>query len=197
MSWGKANARRLYGPSVLGAIATGGLTFVAASRTWMHASVEAKGVPSASVDVSGSDAVALVPALALVIVAAALAVIAASVRIRRIVGVLIVVVAVIGFVVVLRADGNLSAALDTAVKDSPAFIGTNVPDEIAQSAWRWVAALGFVLSALVGAVITRFGARWPTMGRKYDAPKAHAPVDELESEADIWKALDDGRDPTQ
>lgn len=194
---GRVNPRRLYGPSVLGAMATGGLTLLASSRTWAHTKVEASGVPTASIDVSGSDAVALVPALALVIVAAALAVLAASLRIRRVVGMLIVVVAVIGIVVVLRAGGSLESAVDTAVKDSPAFIGSNAPDAVAHSAWRWVAAVGFVLSALVGAVIIRFAGAWPTMGRKYDAPKAHTPKEEIESEADIWKALDDGKDPTQ
>ena len=191
------NPRRLLAPSVLGAMATGGLAFFAASRTWAHATVEASGVPTAPIEVSGSDAVALVPALALVIVAAALAVLAASVRIRRVVGLLIVMVAVIGIVVILRAASDIDKAVDAAVHDSPAFIGTNAPGVVSLSAWRWVAAAAFVLSAFVGAVITGFGATWPTMGRKYDAPKAHTATKEVETEADIWKALDEGRDPTQ
>lgn len=197
MNWGNANVRRLYGPSVLGALATGGLAFFAASRTWAHTSVEASGVPTAPVDVSGAEAVALVPALALVIVAAALAVLAASVRVRRVVGLLIVAVALIGIVVVVRAGGDIDKAVQAAVHDSPAFIGTNRPDAVTDSVWRWITAVAFVLSAVVGVVITGFGALWPTMGRKYDAPKAHAVTEEAESEADIWKALDDGRDPTQ
>jgi uncharacterized membrane protein (TIGR02234 family) len=191
------NPRRLYGPSVLGAMATGGLAFFAASRTWAQTSVEASGVPTAAVKVSGSDAVALVPALALVIVTAALAVLAASVRVRRAVGLLIVVVAVIGVVVILRAAGDIDNAVDAAVHDSPAFIGTNAPAAVSHSAWRWVAAVAFVLSALVGVVVIRFGALWPTMGRKYDAPKAHTAPKAVETEADIWKALDEGDDPTQ
>lgn len=191
------NPGRLYGPSVLGALATGGLAFFAASRTWAHTSVEASGVPTAPVDVSGADAVALVPALALVIVAAALAVLAASVRVRRAVGLLIVAVALIAIVVIARAGGDIDKAVQAAVHDSPAFIGTNRPDVISHSVWRWITAAAFFLSALVGVVITRFGVLWPTMGRKYDAPKAHAATEEAESEADIWKALDDGRDPTQ
>lgn len=198
MNWGSAmNPRRLYGPSVLGAMATGGIAFFAASRTWAHTTVEAGGVPTAAVDVSGTDAVPLVPALALVIVAAALAVLAASVRVRRVVGLLIVAVAVIGVVVILRAAGDIDKAVDAAVRDSPAFIGTNTPDAVSHSVWRWIAAVAFVLSALVGVVITRFGALWPTMGRKYDAPKAHSSPIKVETEADIWKALDEGTDPTQ
>ncbi|MGZ5389081.1 MAG: Trp biosynthesis-associated membrane protein [Aeromicrobium sp.] len=191
------NPRRLYGPSVLGALATGGLAFFAASRTWASTTVEATGVPTAAIDVSGSDAVALVPALALVIVAAALAVLAASVRVRRAVGMLITLVAVIAIVVILRAAGDIDKTVDAAVRDSPAFIGTNDPDAVSHTVWRWITAVAFLLSALIGVVITRFGALWPTMGRKYDAPKAHTAAQEVESDADIWKALDDGRDPTQ
>lgn len=197
MNWGKANPRRLYAPSVLGALATGGLAFFAASRIWAHTSVKASGVPTAPVEVSGADAVALVPALALVIVAAALAVLAASVRVRRGVGLLIVLVAVIAIAVIARAGGDIDKAIDAAVHDSPAFIGTNAPTAVSHSIWRWIAALAFVLSALIGVVIARFGALWPTMGRKYDAPKAHSVTEEVETEADIWKALDEGRDPTQ
>lgn len=197
MNWGNANPRRLYGPSVLGVLATGGLAFFAASRTWAHTSVEASGVPTASVDVSGADAVALVPALALVIVAAALAVLAASARVRRVFGLLIVAVSLISMVVIARAGGDIDKAVQAAVRDSPAFIGTNRPEAVSDSVWRWLTAAAFVLSALVGVVITRFGALWPTMGRKYEAPGAHPVTEEVKSEADIWKALDNGRDPTQ
>ena len=198
MNWSIAvNPRRLYVPSVLAALATGGIAFFAASRTWAHTSVEASGVPTAPVDISGSDAVALVPALALVIVTAALAVLAASARVRRVVGLLIVGVSLIAIVVIARAGGDIDKAVQAAVHDSPAFIGTNRPDAVSHSVWRWLTVAAFVLAALVGAVIARFGALWPTMGRKYDAPKAHADIDDAKTEADIWKALDDGRDPTQ
>ena len=191
------NPRRLYGISVLGALVAGGLAFFAASRTWAHTLVEASGVPTASVDVSGADAVALVPALAFVIVAAALAVLAASARARRVVGLLIVVVALIALVVIARAGGDIDKAVQAAVRDSPAFLGTNRPAVVSHSVWRAITAVAFGLAAFVGIVITRFGALWPTMGRKYDAPTAHAVTETAESEADIWKALDDGRDPTQ
>ena len=191
------NPRRLYGPSVLGVLATGALAFFAASRTWAHTSVEASGVPTASVDVSGADAVALVPALALVIVATALAILAASARVRRVFGLLIVAVSLISIVVIARAGSDIDKAVQTAVHDSPAFIGTNRPEAVSDSVWRWLTAAAFVLSALVGVIITRFGALWPTMGRRYEAPRAHPVNEEVKSEADIWKALDDGRDPTQ
>ena len=191
------NPRRLYGPSVLGAVGTGGLAFLAATRAWASTTVKADGVPSAAVEISGSDAVPLVSALALVIVASALAVLAASVRVRRAVGAFIVIVAIAGLVMVLTAEGAVSRAVDKAVQDSPAFIGTNSPEVVNHSAWLQVTAFAFLLAALIGAAITRYAGEWPTMGRKYDAPKAHATTGEISTEADIWKALDDGKDPTQ
>lgn len=191
------NPRRLYGPCVLGALATGGIAFFAASRTWAHATVTANGVPSAPVKVSGTDAVGIVSALALVIVAAALAVLAASVRLRRAVGALIVLVAIIAIIVILTAGGAIDDAVASAVHDSPAFIGSNTPDDVSHGIWRWVSAAAFAAAAYVGVMIARFGGHWPTMGRKYDAPAAHTSNEAVETEADIWKALDDGRDPTE
>ncbi len=191
------NSRRLYVPSVLGTLAIGGLAFLAASRTWAAATIQAKGLPPAALKVSGSDAVPLVPALALVVVAAALAVLAASARVRRVVGVLVIVVAVIAIVAILRASGAIDAAVVSAVHDSPAFIGSNMPRDVSHGAWRWIALLAFAFAAVIGSVIARFGADWPTMGRKYEAPTAHTIGAEDESESDIWKALDEGRDPTQ
>ena len=191
------NPRRLYGPVVLGTLAAGGVAVFAASRTWAHATVTADGVPSAPIDVSGTDAVGIVSALALVVVAAALAVLAASARVRRGVGALVVLVSVIAVVVIITAAGALDDAVASAVHDSPAFIGNNTPDEVSHGVWRWVCLVAFLAAASVGVVIARFGAYWPTMGRKYDAPAAHTPVETIETEADIWKALDDGRDPTQ
>lgn len=191
------NPRRLYGPSVLGAMATGGLAFLAATRTWASATVTATGVPTDQVEVTGSDAVPLASAFALVIVAAALAVLAASVRVRRLVGLFIIGVALAGLVVVMTAGNDVDEAVTRAIRESPAFIGTNVPDLIENGPWRFVAAAAFLLAILIGAVITRFAGEWLTMGRKYDAPKAHAATEEISTEADIWKALDDGRDPTQ
>lgn len=191
------NTRRLYAPSVLGTLLTGGLAFLAASRTWAAATIQAKGLPPAPLKVSGADAVPLVPALALVIVAAALAILAASVRVRRVVGILVIVVAIIAIITILRASGAIDTAVASAVHDSPAFIGSNAPQNVSHGVWRWIALLGFAGAAIIGAIIARFGADWPTMGRKYEAPTAHTAVTEDESEADIWKALDEGRDPTQ
>jgi uncharacterized membrane protein (TIGR02234 family) len=190
------NTRRLYAPVVLGTLAAGGLSFFAASRSWAHVRVATDGLPSDSIDVTGSDAQPLVSALALVVVTAALAVLAASPRVRRAVGVLTALVAVAGAVIVLLGGSSLDSAVDHAVEASPAYTGTGDHDFTA-SVWKYVTALGFVLAAILGGVTARLGAVWPTMSSRYDAPAARPAVTAPQSDAEMWKALDEGRDPTQ
>jgi uncharacterized membrane protein (TIGR02234 family) len=190
------NTRRLYAPVVLATLATGGLAFFAASRTWAHVRIATDGLPSDSVDVSGADAQPLVSALALVVVTAALAVLAASPRVRRVVGAFTVLVAVAAALIVLLGGSSLDSAVDHAVEASPAFTGTGDHD-FTGSVWKYVTALAFILAALLGGVTAKLGATWPTMSSRYDAPAARPAVTAPQSDAEMWKALDEGRDPTQ
>lgn len=190
------NTRRLYGPVVLGTLAAGGLAFFAASRTWARVRIATDGLPTDSVDVTGADAQPLVSALALVVVTAALAVLAASPRVRRVVGGFTVLIALTAAVVVLLGGSSLDNAVDHAVEASPAFTGTGDHD-FTTSAWKYVTALAFVIAALLGGVTAKLGASWPTMSSRYDAPAARPAAAAPQSDAEMWKALDEGRDPTQ
>lgn len=190
-------ARRLYGPVVLATLATGGLAFFAASRTWVHARVLADGLPDATIEVTGKVAQPIIPALALVVVTAALAVLASSRRVRRVVGGFTVLVAVVGIVLVVTGGSALDDALRQAVEESPSFTGTNMPDAEQHMFWRLVTGIAFALAAMLGAITVRFGPIWPTMSSRYDAPKAHSDAAVVQSDADMWKALDEGHDPTQ
>jgi uncharacterized membrane protein (TIGR02234 family) len=185
-------ARRLYAPVVLALLACGGLAFLAASRTWAEATVRAEGLPSDTVAVTGADAQPLVPALALVVVTTGLAVLAASVRVRWLVGILLVVVGLGAALLVVTGGSSIDAAFDDAVRDSAAFTGDNVPDARQSPAWPILAAVAFAASAAVGVLVVRLAGSWPTMGGRYEAPSAKA-----ETEDDLWSALDEGRDPTE
>jgi len=185
-------SRRLYAPVVLTLLAAGGLAFFAASRTWVEATVQAKGLPRDAVDVSGTDAQPLIPALALVVVTGALAVLAASMRIRWVVGVLLVVVGVGAAILVATGGSALDEALNDAVRTSTAFTGSNAPDGRLVLVWPIVAGAAFVLAAVLGLVVIRNAGTWPTMGGRYESPAART-----ETEDDLWSALDEGRDPTE
>lgn len=185
-------SRRLYAPVVLTLLACGGLAFFAASRSWVEATVRAKGLPPDTVAVSGTDAQPLVPALALVVVTGALAVLAASVRIRRVVGVLMVVVGVGAAILVATNGTSLDGAFDDAVQGSTAFTGENAPDARHVVVWPVLAGAAFVIAALLGLIVVRLAGTWPTMGSRYESPAGQA-----DTEDDLWAALDEGRDPTE
>ncbi|MCW2800367.1 MAG: family rane protein [Aeromicrobium sp.] len=188
--------RRLYAPVVLGTLAAGGVAFFTASRTWAHARVAAEGLPPDTVKVSGSDAQPIVTALALVAVTAALAILAASPRLRRVVGAFAVLVALTGIAVVLTGGSSVDDAVTKAVKASPAFTGSNSP-AIHHTLWPALTIVAFLLVAGLGAVTARYGPIWPTMGSRYDAPRVRATKVAPQTDADMWKALDEGHDPTQ
>jgi len=188
--------RRLYAPVVLLTLAAGGAAFITAGRSWAGVDISTTGLPADAVSITGSDAQPLVPALALVVVASSLAVLAASVRVRRAVGVLIALVSLAAIVVVLTDGSALDDAVRSAVHDSPAFTGGSLPDTRDDTLWPFATLVAFVVAAGCGLLVTRYAGSWPTMGRRYEAPGARA-QQPVETEADIWKALDEGRDPTQ
>ncbi len=187
-------SRRLYAPVVLTLLACGGLAFFAASRTWVEARVRAEGLPPDPVAVSGTDAQPLVPALALVVITGALAVLAASVRVRWVVGVLIFMVGLGAAILVATGGPALDGAFDDAVQSSTAFTGENAPDARHVVIWPVLAAAAFVLAGLLGLVVVRLAGRWPTMGSRYESPAGKT---DIRTEDDIWAALDEGRDPTE
>jgi len=188
-------SRRLYAPVVLTLLACGGLAFFAASRTWVEATVRAKGLPPDTVAVSGTDAQPLVPALALVVVTGALAVLAASVRVRWVVGVLMLVVGLGAAILVATGGPSLDGALDDAVQGSTAFTGENAPEARHADVWPVLAGAAFVLAGLLGLVVVRLAGTWPTMGSRYDSPAGQS--GDIKTEDDLWAALDEGRDPTE
>ncbi len=183
--------RRLYGPVVLGQLATGGLAWLAASRVWVRATLSTDGLPSDALAVTGTEARPVVAALALVVAAAALAVLATRGRARRAVGVLVVLVALAGIALVVTAGGAIDDAVARTAAESPAFVGGDVPPT-STSPWRWVVLLPFVLAAALGALVVRHAPAWPAMSGRYDAPAARRGHED----DDPWKALDEGRDPT-
>ena len=118
----------------------------------------------------------------------------------------------------------LSAARATAAGADNAAVDAATTGA-GESAWRWLAATAGLLIAVAGAFVVIRGAGWPGMSRRYDrAPGAtphtpHGPADPPApvaarrpkdpsapagggvrpatlDEQDAWRALDQGRDPT-
>jgi uncharacterized membrane protein (TIGR02234 family) len=185
-----------FGPTVVIGPVAAVLTAVAASRDWATASGSAAGVDVTG-SVKGSSSAPLAVALALVALAAWGVVLVLRGRARR-------AVAVVG---ALASAGILAAALSALqrVRDDAAAAvaakgGTGEALSTSLTGWFWVCVFSAVvcLAAFVVAVVS--AARWPEMGTRYDAPAAHgsaaAKPATAASEQDMWRALDQGHDPT-
>ena len=187
--------RRLYAPAVLGLVLAGGGVFATLTRTWGETVVRAEGLPEDQIAVTGAEAMPVISALGIVLLASGLAVLAGSRRVRQVLGVLVALVAAGCLVWVVAGSGDaVSSALTTAVRESASFTGDNAPGDVTVSPWSWATAAALALALACGVVTARFAGAWPTMSSRYESPAARAST---EDETDMWKAFDDGRDPTE
>jgi len=183
--------RRSFGPVVLVGLAGAGVVALAGSETWISgASCGGQQVaPAGTGDAPGATAVALA------LVAAWGVLLVTRGRVRH----------VVAFLVALLAIGLVPAVLfgfesaGDAVVDSLGAVGVDCV-ETHPEGWFWAAvvALPFAVVPAVAAVL--LAPSWPEMGRRYDAPAgaATAPVaaPEERENLDLWKDMDEGRDPT-
>lgn len=191
--------RHLYGPIVIGLLAVGAIALFAVTRVWATATVRTPGVPTDQVEASGADAAPVLVALSIVVIAAALAVVASGGWVRQIVGLVVATVAAWAAVQALSVD-VAGAPMARALLDSPANLGAAHP--VANvSVWPVVAGLAFAVAAVLGVLVVVFGRQWPRMAKRYDRQSAGSSEAASElvadaDDADLWRALDDGRDPT-
>ena len=186
--------RRTFGPVVLVGVALAGLAAVAGNRDWVGWSA-ARQDPTSLLTISGDDvaAVPLAGALALVLLACWGVLLVTRARVRRAVASLALLVAIA--MVVTGVLGQRSAT--DALRADLAEIGVEDATTHLQ-AWFWVYLAAAVLSVAAAAAAVRLVPSWPEMSSRYDAPGA-APVtadpDDPDNSLDLWRAMDQGRDP--
>jgi uncharacterized membrane protein (TIGR02234 family) len=192
--------RQTFGPVVGVGVAAAALAAVAGHQPWasgtasgrfgeLSATVEAGRVPAAN-------------ALALVVLACWGVLLVTRGRVRR-------VVAVLGVLAALALTATFVVGFGAApeqVRDAYAQLGVSDPD-VSRTGWYWVAGVATLLTLLTTLAAVRLVPGWPEMGRRYDAPAAAevaatagagvpaTPPEEREN-LDLWKAMDEGRDPT-
>jgi uncharacterized membrane protein (TIGR02234 family) len=190
-----ADQKRTFGPAVLVGLASGALVAVAGNQAWAKAA-EGQGIGEqvASVSVAVGEAKApLATALALVVLAAWGVLLVTRGRFRRVISWLVAIVAVGLLTAVV---GAVLAAPDAVVDAYEPYGVTDI--EVQRTAWNWLALAGAMLSLAAAAIAVRDVGSWPQMGRRYDAPGTAdtEPETEERSNLDLWKAMDEGRDPT-
>lgn len=183
--------RRTFGPLVLLGLAGALLATVAGTKHWVTSDpplATAAGAAAPSLDAPS------VTALALVALAAwGVALVARGLPRRIVLG--LAAVAALGTLAVLLPA--VRAAEKAAA--SAAHLGTGDSVVTSTTVWPWVAAVGAVVTAVAAVAGVVLAGSWPEMGRKYDAPAGAAPARvplEEQSSLDVWKTLDEGRDPT-
>ena len=199
------NQRRAYAAAVLGGVAAGAVMFFAASGTWASVEVAPPGMTADTVEVSGSSAVPLVGAMAFVVMAGSVAVVASGGWLRRAIGVVIVLAGCAAAFAVVTAGGAVDDSLHDEVASSTSMTGgAGQEDALGRKAdttpWRWAAFAGALVAIGIGGAVAARGGDWPRMGQRYEAPGARRERPETPAEdrdvGDLWKALDDGEDPT-
>jgi len=193
---------RSFGPVVVLGLAAGTLAAVAGSRDWVE--VEAQGPDEALLQAwwTASPGLAQMPlsgALGLVVLACWGVLLVTRGRWRRVVAVA-GTVASLGLVATwVSALVDLQDRVVERLEPSGATFG-----DPTWTTWFWVAAPAALLAVATFAVAVRRAPRWPAMGSRYDAPTrrpdaespAQTPVQDQDPTA-VWKALDEGRDPTR
>jgi uncharacterized membrane protein (TIGR02234 family) len=181
---------------VLVGLAAGVLAAVSGTNAWVTAG---QAEQSAAVAVGAAPTLGESPlgaALALVVLACWGVLLVTRGRFRRAVAWLAAVVGV-GFAATVAAA---PWTLDDQVAD--AAVGVTSPD-VSVTGWWWAAAVAAVLVVASAVAAVAWVRHWPEMGSRYDAPTdaasgaGAARRAEAETNLDMWKALDEGRDPTE
>jgi len=192
------NRRRTFGPVVLLGLAGAGLTAIAGDQP--AAEVTGKGSTMARSGFVTYDAhLPVVTALGLVSLACWGVVLVTRGRVRRAVAALGAVASLGAFVSVLAGYNQVPNRLREELEQ----VGVNDAG-ITHTAWFWLAGVGALLAIGASLLAVSWAPEWPEMGSRYDAPGADGAAAAASTEAapeeqsslDLWKAMDEGRDPT-
>ena len=186
-----APRRGTFGSVVLVGVLAAALAAVASSKRWAElGSTDARLVATW---IGSSGELPIASALSLAALASWGALLVSRGQWRRWIAVLGLVIAlgslataIVGYT---RAPSDLRHAaensLGNALSSSPGLTG-----------WYWAAVAADVIVVLALLVAVRDAPAWPTMSSRYDSPATAREPTEMRSSLDVWKALDQGADPT-
>jgi uncharacterized membrane protein (TIGR02234 family) len=202
-----AEHRRELTAAMAGSALAGGLALMASAQTWVEVTVlRAAPLPATTDELSGGEAVPLVPAMGLLLLAAALALLAVRGSGRVAVG---AIAALAGAVLVWS---GLDALLVGASPDAgrlARLVSPGDPDVQTEESVLWpvLATLAGLVALATGGLVAVRGRRWPGPSRRYEraataggaagaGPVAPRPATDEDRAQAAWTALDRGEDPT-
>ena len=179
--------RRTFAPVVLSGLVDAGVTAFAGSRVAVHSDPSG----SAGLVAVADPAQPLVVALSLVVMACWGVVLVTRGGVRRAVAVLGATMAVATVVAVVAGWWTLVDGVESAYRE--AGVGSV---DTSHTVWWWVSLVFAVLAAAGALLAVRLAPQWAEMSSRYDAPGTR-PDSEPEDPLTMWRALDEGRDPTE
>jgi uncharacterized membrane protein (TIGR02234 family) len=183
-------ARRGPAFAVIGCALGGLLVLLTGGREWAHTSLSGvAGAGRSTLSVTGHQVAPSITAVGISLLALAAAILASNGVMRRVAGVLVVLVAGAAIGVAFTARGDVSSALRQREVGPTGF-----SVHATANGWWIVTAIGGVLALAAGVMTVFHSRRWSRMGEKYDAPSAPRPAKDPATVA--WDALDRGEDPT-
>jgi len=189
--------RRGFGSTAVAGLGSAVVAAIAGNQAWVRIDADNSQVADRSFaqvsSITGDASAPPVTAMALVLLASWGVVLVTRGRFRRAVAWLglLAAVGVLGFAVAAWI-----VAPDTVTRDLP-----SLDVEVSHTAWSYLGVVAGAVGLAMALLAVRSVRRWPEMGQRYDAPAdaaARLPVPpEEQSSIDLWKALDEGRDPTE
>jgi uncharacterized membrane protein (TIGR02234 family) len=175
--------------TVVATAVAGALLLVTSGRTWGAATVAASGAARQHVTVTGHDVAPSLSALGLALLAMSVALVAARGPLRRVGGLIVVVIGGGVLAGSIRAHNDVGHALAVRVFASSAkTVGGSRP------VWWLVAAFAGGLAVVAGAAATIGAGRRSGLGARYDSPSAAS--QRTDQPVDQWEAIERGQDPT-
>ena len=178
--------RKLFWPVLLVGVGSGALSAVAAARPWGSATSTMAGQLSPDIEASGTDVAPLALALALVALAAWGTILVLRGRVRR-------AMAVVGLLAALGVTATLAASYSRISDIAQRLAGDAAGGSTSVSPWFFLCLVGALVEIVAFGLATWLLPAWPEMAARYDAPGA---ADRAPDQTDLWKALDEGHDPT-
>jgi hypothetical protein len=174
--------------AVTGCLLSGALVLVFAGRVWGRTTLTAATGARIHASVTGRSVAPALPALGLALLVLAGAVVAVRSWLRRLVGLIVVVVGGTAVGIGLTSRHDVAAALGRH-----AFAVSHATVHVSLSAWAVGTVIAGALAVAAGALTVIAGARWPALGARYETPAARPTADPASA---AWEALDRGEDPT-
>jgi hypothetical protein len=191
-------ARRAFAPVVLLGLASGVGAAVGGNQLWVVGHLtraeESAGLASTLVLRAEGASVPLATALGLVVLACWGVVLVSRGRARR-------AVAALGALAAIGTLATYAVGSFTSVQDLvDDYAEAGLPGvDVDLTRWFWFGLVCALVSAATAVLAVRLVPGWPEMGTRYDAPgeqAPHAPAAEP-SNLDLWRAIDEGDDPTR